>query len=223
MATVEANVRKAKSRKNRHTVQPFLDTHLKSHESHDLSTDVAGDSAVDSADSSAIESSAIDSSPIESSAVASERGNTADVPIAAAPKFKIGWPSVIWLVVLHLGALAAPFFFSWQGLALAVFLHWVTGSIGICLGYHRLFTHTGFKTSQPMRGLIAWIGTMAGQGTPIEWVADHRKHHAHSDQEGDPHSPHDGSWWSHMLWLSAGKTPETMEAHIKRPTFRKSR
>ena len=130
--------------------------------------------------------------------------------------YRFSWASVTWLVVLHAGALAAPFFFSWQGLALAVFLHWLTGGVGICLGYHRMLTHTGFKSSRPVRGVISWLGTMAGQGSPIEWVADHRKHHAHSDQEGDPHSPHEGAWWSHMLWLTAGKTREHYQAHVER-------
>jgi len=107
---------------------------------------------------------------------------------------------VAWIIIMHLGALTAPFFFSWHGLGLMVGLHWLTGSIGICLGFHRLFTHRSFKTSRPMRWLIAWIGGLAGEGSCIHWVANHRKHHALSDQVGDPHSPLDGPWWSHIFW-----------------------
>lgn len=109
--------------------------------------------------------------------------------------------SLLWLVLLHVGAVAAFWTFSWSGLVLAVVLHWITGGLGVCLGYHRLFTHTSFQTFRPVRWLIGLLGSLAGEGPPVEWVAVHRKHHALSDQPGDPHSPHDGAWWSHMLWV----------------------
>jgi stearoyl-CoA desaturase (delta-9 desaturase) len=128
----------------------------------------------------------------------------------------LDWPNVVWIFILHLALLAAPFTFSWQGLALLVGLHWLTGGIGICLGYHRLFTHGSFATYKPVRWLIAWIGGLAGEGSAIDWVANHRKHHALSDKEGDPHSPHDGSWWSHIVWLAVGKSPATRRAHTQR-------
>jgi stearoyl-CoA desaturase (delta-9 desaturase) len=111
--------------------------------------------------------------------------------------------NIFWLVALHLGVLAAPFTFSWEGLGLMFFLGWTTGGLGICLGYHRLFTHGSFKTYRPIRWFIAWLGGLAGQGSAVHWVANHRKHHAHSDEVGDPHSPIDGPWWSHILWLTA--------------------
>ena len=112
------------------------------------------------------------------------------------------WWAIGWLGLAHVIALgAAPFTFSWEALGIAVLLHWFTGSLGICLGYHRLLTHTGMKTYRWVRYLFASIGSLAGEGSPLDWVADHRKHHAYSDQEGDPHSPNEGGWWSHMLWL----------------------
>lgn len=114
----------------------------------------------------------------------------------------LDWPIVGWLIVLHVGALAAPFTFTWQGLVLAVGFAWLTGCIGITLGYHRLFTHRSFATYRPLRWLIAWIGGLAGEGSAVHWVANHRKHHAFSDQVGDPHSPIDGPWWSHMFWFT---------------------
>jgi sn-2 palmitoyl-lipid 9-desaturase len=113
----------------------------------------------------------------------------------------LDWRNVLWIGLLHVGALAAPFFFTWQGLLLALGLGWVTGGLGICLGYHRLLTHRSFQTSSFMRRLLGLLGTLAGQGPPVAWVAVHRKHHQHADKKGDPHSPHDGAWWSHVLWL----------------------
>jgi stearoyl-CoA desaturase (delta-9 desaturase) len=83
--------------------------------------------------------------------------------------------------------------------------------LGVTLGFHRLFTHRAFETSRPFRAVVAVIGSMAVQGSVIKWVADHRKHHAFTDQEGDPHSPHlsgpgfagavKGLWHAHMGWL----------------------
>jgi fatty-acid desaturase len=125
------------------------------------------------------------------------------------------WWAIGWLTLAHLVVLAAPFYFSWQGLAIAVFLHWVTGSLGICLGYHRLLTHDGMKTYPWVRNTFAMIGTLAGEGTPLDWTADHRKHHKHSDQVGDPHSPHDGPWWSHIFWLAFHTHNGDRDAHLR--------
>ena len=113
----------------------------------------------------------------------------------------LDWPVVIWFGALHLGALAAPFFFSWTGLALFVVMQFVTGSIGVCMGYHRLLTHGSFTTSKPMRWLFAFMGEMSGEGTALQWVATHRKHHAYSDQDEDPHSPRHGGVWAHIKWM----------------------
>lgn len=132
------------------------------------------------------------------------------------PQRLVNWPNVIWLAILHVGCLAAPFFFSWEAVVLTLALHWLTGGIGICLGFHRHLTHLSFSTYKPVRWLLAFIGGLAGEGSVIDWVANHRKHHAHSDQEGDPHSPHDGPWWSHIFWLSWWHGSEAHAAHIKR-------
>jgi stearoyl-CoA desaturase (delta-9 desaturase) len=81
-------------------------------------------------------------------------------------------------------------------------------AIGITVGYHRLLTHRSFQTSKALEYTFAILGTMAVQGPVISWVADHRKHHAHTDKEGDPHSPHVGHgeglrglWHAHTGWL----------------------
>ena len=118
-------------------------------------------------------------------------------------KWKNGleWPAVIWIGFLHLGALAAPFYFSWVGLTVFAVMSWITGSLGICIGFHRLLTHSSFETYRPIRWTLALFGTLAGEGPPIMWVSVHRKHHRFSDQENDPHAPRDGAWWSHMNWM----------------------
>lgn len=120
----------------------------------------------------------------------------------------LAWPIVIWMAVLHVGAVIAIPFFSWEALVVSLFLHWVSGSVGVCLGFHRLLTHGGFKTYNWVKAVLAFAGQTAGEGSADMWVATHRKHHALSDKPGDPHSPHEGSWWSHMLWIYPFKSVE---------------
>ena len=81
-------------------------------------------------------------------------------------------------------------------------------ALGITIGYHRMLTHRAFQTYKPLEYAFAAAGSMAVQGPVIDWVADHRKHHAHTDEEGDPHSPHVGHgsglaglWHAHVGWL----------------------
>jgi stearoyl-CoA desaturase (delta-9 desaturase) len=100
---------------------------------------------------------------------------------------------------------------DWTDLGIFVFMYAITG-FGITIGFHRLFTHRAFETSEPMRVLLAIFGSMAVEGSVISWVADHRKHHAFADEEGDPHSPHvdrepgfkgalAGLWHAHVGWM----------------------
>ncbi len=98
----------------------------------------------------------------------------------------VDWGVVAWITVVHLGALAAPWTFSWQGLVAMFVMYWLTGGIGICLGYHRLLSHRSFQTFLPLKWFIAWIGGLAGEGSAIHWSANHRIHHAKSDHNGDP-------------------------------------
>lgn len=126
------------------------------------------------------------------------------------------WPIVFWLGMIHIGALAAPFFFSWSGLVLTIVFHWISGGVGICLGFHRFLTHDSFKTFRPVKYLLAIIGGWAGEGPCINWVANHRMHHAFSDQEGDPHSPADGAWWSHIIWTARRWLADDLIEHHER-------
>src|SRR5689334_10483997 len=77
----------------------------------------------------------------------------------------------------------------WYDLVVFAVMYLLTG-LGITLGYHRLFTHRSFKTTRGVRAALAVLGSMAVQGSVVEWTATHSKHHAYSDQPGDPHSPH---------------------------------
>lgn len=102
---------------------------------------------------------------------------------------------------MHVGALAAFFTFSWNALWVCLFLWWLSGCIGITLGYHRYFTHRSYATPKFVEYLLAIFGCLAGEAGPIAWVAAHRYHHTYSDTDRDPHSPLRGFWWSHITWL----------------------
>jgi stearoyl-CoA desaturase (delta-9 desaturase) len=80
---------------------------------------------------------------------------------------------------------------GWNDLVLLAVLYVATG-LGITVGFHRMLTHRAFQTSKTVERIFAVLGSLAVQGSVIQWVSDHRKHHAHTDQEGDPHSPHAG-------------------------------
>jgi stearoyl-CoA desaturase (Delta-9 desaturase) len=126
--------------------------------------------------------------------------------------------------LVNLGAVVVPFLATlaaivlfWNrivspaDLAILTVMYLLTAT-GITVGYHRMLTHRSFRTHKPTEYLFAVLGSMAVQGSVIAWVADHRKHHAHTDVEGDPHSPHVGHgdgvggvlrglWHAHTGWL----------------------
>jgi stearoyl-CoA desaturase (delta-9 desaturase) len=121
---------------------------------------------------------------------------------------KIDWPVTIGMLALHVGVIFAPWTWSWSGLIVCLFLMWLTGNIGITLCYHRLLTHRSFRTPKWFEYVLTLIGCTAWQGGPAQWVGVHRIHHAHSDEEGDPHSPvRHGFGWAHMFWCMH-KEPE---------------
>ena len=104
--------------------------------------------------------------------------------------------TLVAVVVPPLGILSAMGLlwgvaFHWVDLVLLVGLY-VVCAFGTTIGFHRYFTHRGFETSTPVKAMLAILGCMTMQGPLTQWVTDHRKHHALSDQEGDPHSPHVG-------------------------------
>src|SRR5687768_4370803 len=101
---------------------------------------------------------------------------------------------------------------GWSDVIVFAVMYAATG-LGVTVGFHRLLTHRAFATKRWVRGALAILGSAAIEGPVISWVADHRKHHAFSDQEGDPHSPHvdhggnaissalRGLFHAHLGWL----------------------
>jgi stearoyl-CoA desaturase (delta-9 desaturase) len=120
-------------------------------------------------------------------------------------------------VILPFAATIAAIVLFWNEIVTAADLvifavMYLLTAIGVTVGYHRLLTHRSFQTYPAVRYLLAALGEMAVQGSVIAWVADHRKHHAHTDVDGDPHSPHVGHesgfggvlrglWHAHAGWL----------------------
>ncbi|HZN67087.1 MAG TPA: fatty acid desaturase [Tepidisphaeraceae bacterium] len=106
--------------------------------------------------------------------------------------------------------------FSWLHLGLLVGMYYLTG-FGITVGYHRLFTHRSFETYRPIKLFFALAGSMAIEGPLLKWVANHRRHHQHSDEHDDPHSPNmhgggvigvlKGLWHAHVGWIFGPDIP----------------
>jgi len=93
---------------------------------------------------------------------------------AAREQLGVNWANGVFLVLAHLAAIAALFFWSWPAVITAVVLYWVGGSLGIGMGYHRLLTHRGYKVPKPVEYFLTICGTLAFEGGPIQWVVTHR-------------------------------------------------
>lgn len=123
---------------------------------------------------------------------------------------KVG--NMIAVILPFLGLIAAVAllwnsWIDWIDVGIMVGMYLLCG-FGVTVGYHRLLTHRAFQTYKPIEYLFAVLGSMSVQGSVMDWVADHRKHHAHTDEEGDPHSPHVGHgsglrglYHAHVGWL----------------------
>ncbi|WP_295620175.1 fatty acid desaturase [Chamaesiphon sp. GL140_3_metabinner_50] len=123
--------------------------------------------------------------------------------VAASTKLRLDWTMIIALVIFHIGAICAflPGIFSWQAVGVAVLLHWITGGLGITLGWHRLLSHRSFQVPKWLEYFFALCGTLALQGGIIWWVGLHRHHHLHSDEDVDHHDSKKGFLWSHIRWM----------------------
>lgn len=113
---------------------------------------------------------------------------------------------ILFLVIAPLLGTIAAVWLSWNRYVfpfdmVLLFLGYLVTTIGVTIGFHRMLTHQGFSAPAWLRGFILILGSMALEGSPDTWAATHIKHHAHSDEEGDPHSPLDGFWHAHMGWL----------------------
>ena len=129
-------------------------------------------------------------------------------PAGVIPR-QFDWPNVAILGSYHLVALLAlvPWYFSWTGVVLAIVVARVSGLLGINICYHRLLTHRGFRTPKWFEHCLAVIAICCVQDTPARWVAVHRRHHQHADDQPDPHSPLVNFLWGHLGWLIV-KNPE---------------
>lgn len=113
---------------------------------------------------------------------------------------------MVGYVIIPLIAVVSAIILLWNQYIFATDLYLLIGFqvlsvLGITIGFHRMLTHDGFKTSTPVRLFFTLCGCMALEGKPLSWIATHVKHHAHSDHEEDPHSPLEGFWHGHMGWL----------------------
>jgi len=91
--------------------------------------------------------------------------------IATSSKLRFEWPHIIFIGTVHIGAMFAllPSNFSWTAVGLTIFLHWITGGLGITLGLHRLVTHRSFQTPKWLEYLLVFFGSLACEGGVIEW------------------------------------------------------
>jgi len=123
--------------------------------------------------------------------------------VATSKELNFDWAVIVFMAIIHVGALFAflPANFSWTAIGLAIFLHWVTGGLGITLGWHRLVSHRSFQTPKWLEYFLIFCGTLSMQGGVIWWVGLHRHHHFYSDQDVDHHDSNKGFWWSHMGWM----------------------
>jgi fatty-acid desaturase len=120
------------------------------------------------------------------------------------------------VVLFHLGALAALFFFSWQRLVVMAILYVLAINVGIGMCYHRLLTHRGYRVPRWLEYAMTVCATLSLEGGPMFWVATHRVHHQLSDQEGDPHTPREGAWWAHTGWILFGEALHAQTAALSR-------
>ena len=125
---------------------------------------------------------------------------------SALPKRPILWLNTAFLTVFPLTAICAAIWYgftygiTWRELVGASFC-WVVTGLGVTAGYHRLFSHKGYKAHPAVRFVLAMLGAAAGQNSAIAWCSDHRYHHSDTDTDGDPYDATRGFWYSHMGWI----------------------
>lgn len=125
-----------------------------------------------------------------------------NVPPGVRP-MRLRWHIIGTIAAMHAAALLAclPYFFSWTGVALVPIGLYVFGILGINVCYHRLLTHRGFVVPRWLEHGLVLLALCNLEGMPTSWVAAHRRHHQHADDEPDPHSPLVTFFWGHIGWL----------------------
>lgn len=134
---------------------------------------------------------------------------------SAAPKLAWNYPNIFWIALVHVVALLAPLYWSWNNLSIMLIGVFLLAPIGINVGYHRLLTHRSFTAPRWLRYSLVTFGAILGAGPPIHWAAMHRVHHRHSDTDLDPHNATKGFWYSHILHMFVKDDHETGGAHLE--------
>jgi stearoyl-CoA desaturase (delta-9 desaturase) len=129
---------------------------------------------------------------------------------------QIHWKNTAIVLSFHTLALVALFYISWQNLIVMLILNWMTASLGIGIGFHRLLTHRSFKAPKWLEYGLTMLGCLAIQDGAVRWVATHRMHHAHTETEQDPHSPLKGGFWAHLGWILRGNAQDHDSATLTR-------
>lgn len=114
---------------------------------------------------------------------------------------EIKYENIFFFSILHImTAVGFYYFFDWTYVFVGLCL-WVTMGLGLGIGYHRFLIHQGFKTSRTMEIILTLFGGLTMQGNHLEWIAKHWLHHETTETVRDPHSPRNGFWHSHILWM----------------------
>ncbi|MFQ5740187.1 MAG: acyl-CoA desaturase [Acidobacteriota bacterium] len=122
------------------------------------------------------------------------------------------WTGGLFLIGYHILLLVSlPLYLLYMplnpGLMVAAFVLYVLAAMGITAGYHRFYSHKTYKPHKPLEAVLLSMGTLAIQGSALEWSHDHRLHHRHVDTDEDPYQTRDGFWYSHLLWMFKKRKP----------------
>jgi fatty-acid desaturase len=154
----------------------------------------------------------------EALAAPPERGIDVRGEADAHEDWRIDWLYAGGVGVLHLVALLAflPWFFSWTGVLLVPLGMYVFGTLGVCVGFHRLLTHRSLSCPCWLERTLVLLGTCCVMDSPAYWVAIHRRHHQFADDERDPHRPLDSFLWSHFGWYMVKVDPRQRAELVRR-------
>lgn len=124
----------------------------------------------------------------------------------------VHYPSAIFLIVVHILALASLPYIYFHGLymweAAFYFSAYILGGFGITALYHRAWTHNAVSFARPVEYILAILATLMVQMPARQWISTHIKHHQHTDHDDDPHNIHRGFWWAHFEWIIFAPVPQ---------------
>lgn len=135
------------------------------------------------------------------------------VPGKAANKYDL--PALFFIPTLHILAIVAIPYFSWDALAICLFGLFIVTPFGVNLAYHRVLSHRSLKLPKWLEYTFVTVGAAMAGGPPLFWAAAHRAHHKYSDTEKDPHNSRRGFWYSHMTHLFQGRSQEEIDSWLK--------